>query len=151
MVQWGAIGVLYASASVAIFFTWLMPPVWPQSGWRMSMHRSCRYGIIPQIVRSRSPVASGIWIACLSRLKTSMLPGTAGSSMNSTSYALIAWANWISIGGGTAQWASNMTAPSGPTFLRELSTILTRFSMSFGLPDHGWGPPVPALRAFSEG
>ncbi len=36
-VQCGASGTKYASASVAIFFIWLMPPVWQQSGCRMSM------------------------------------------------------------------------------------------------------------------
>ena len=30
----------------------------------------------------------------------------------------MAAASWISVAGGTAQWASNMTAPSGPTCLR---------------------------------
>ena len=68
----GASGTLYASASVAIFFIWLIPPVCAQSGCRMSMQRSCKYGIIPQIVRSRSPVARGMRMASLSRLNTSM-------------------------------------------------------------------------------
>jgi hypothetical protein len=64
---------------------WLIPPVCPQSGWRMSTHRSWRNGRKPQIVRSRSPVASGTRTCCLIRRKTSMLPGTAVSSMNSRS------------------------------------------------------------------
>ena len=106
---------------------------------------------MPQIVRSRSPVASGMRIVCLSRLKTSMLPGTAGSSMNSTSYGSIAAANWISIGGGTAQWASNITAPSGPTRLRVSLIASTSRSMSLGLPEKRMRPAGAGLVGLGRG
>ena len=106
---------------------------------------------MPQMVRSRSPVASGTRMACLRRLKTSMLPGTAGSSMKSTSNGSMEFANWMSIGGGTAQWASNITAPSGPTRLRVSRMLLTRFSISAGEPLKGCGPPVPVLWALGVG
>ncbi len=74
-------------------------------------------------------------IAAFNRLNTSMLPGTAGSSMNSTSYALRAAANWISVAGGTAQWASNMTVPSGPTRSRAALIASTILWMSAGRPE----------------
>src|SRR5215472_8775086 len=100
-----------------------MPPVWPTSDWRMSMAWCWRYGSTSQMVRSRSPVAMGMRICCLSFLNTSMLPGTAGSSIHITSYGSRAEQSWINSGGGTAQWASNITAPSGPTRLRASATL----------------------------
>src|SRR5436853_482168 len=63
----------------------------------------------------------------------------------------MAAANWISMGGGKAQWASNMTAPSGPTALRAFSMDLTRGAMSFLPPEEGRGPPVPTWGPHGEG
>ena len=73
-------------------------------------------------------------MCCLSRLNTSMLPGTAGSSMKSTSKGSIAAASWINVAGGTAQWASNMTAPLGPTRCRAARIAATMRSISAGVP-----------------
>ena len=52
-----------SAPSTAILRICVIPPVCAQSGCNTSMHRSCRYGSISQIVRSRSPVASGIVVA----------------------------------------------------------------------------------------
>src|SRR5207248_11161221 len=90
--------------------------------------------------RSRSPTAMGTRQCCLIRLKTSMFPGSATSSSHITLYDSIALANWIMIGGGSWQWQSNITLPSGPTCARARSTIETSFFTSFSSPEYGYGP-----------
>src|ERR1051326_1420491 len=100
---------------------------------------------MPQMVRSRSPVASGIGIAALSRLKTSMLPGTAGSSIHRTSYGLIAPAHWMSIGGRAGAVAADHPVPVGAAFLAGVLDHLDEFLDVLGVARQGVGPAGAAL------
>ncbi len=60
-------------------------------------------------------------------------------------------ANWTRAAGGMAQWASNMTAPSGPTCLRASLIMRTMVSRSGGLAAWPKTPPGGALCAFEFG
>lgn len=59
----------------------------------------------------------------------------AGKDRTLVSYGSSFAASWISVAGGTAECASNMTAPSGPTFSRAALIALTMLSMSLGFPE----------------
>ena len=60
-------------------------------------------------------------------------------------------ANCLTIGGGSMLWASNITAPSWPTFSRASRTLCTSTSISAGVPAWYCDPGGPTLMALELG